>query len=436
MQRARLADVFAEFIGSAARLEDSYRTLQGEVSQLRAQLEERNAALQSSMAETERMRSALQRILDSLPCGVIVLGARAAAARQMLTASPGIGDLPIVKANPRHAPGAPIRLLNPEAKALLGISSNPAYCADIPGQAGESLRAAYERVAGDPIPGSATSASAGHPDEAEQEFSVETAAGKRCLAVRYRKLGREGEPDEAVLILRDVTSHKKLEEERESARNQIALAQMATILAHEIRNPLASMELFAGLVEEHDGEHSDWIFHIQAGIRTLTGIVNNVLSFNSLGTPHVTRVRLSTVLRDGIEFLRPMSRQAGVSVSLDDELGDLEIPADENAIQQLILNLASNAFRHTAPGGQFKVLATTRTQPSGMRAVVEFSDTGSGIHPDYIGRIFEPGFSASGHTPGLGLAVCKRIVEQHQGTISVTSRLREGTTFHLEFPAQ
>ena len=125
-----------------------------------------------------------------------------------------------------------------------------------------------------------------------------------------------------------------------------------------------------------------------------------------------------------------------MTLTLEDHLEGLEIAADDNAIQQVILNLATNAFRHTEPGGQLRVIARRESLPSGTCAVVEFADTGCGIRPEYVERIFEPGFSGSGHTPGLGLAVCKKIVEQHEGTISVTSRLQEGTTFRLEFPAQ
>jgi signal transduction histidine kinase len=67
-------------------------------------------------------------------------------------------------------------------------------------------------------------------------------------------------------------------------------------------------------------------------------------------------------------------------------------------------------------------------------AVVEFSDTGSGIRPEDLTHIFKVGFTTTGQTPGLGLAVCRRIVEQHKGTIDVRSKLGQGTTFRMEFP--
>ncbi len=436
---ALLADAFTEFIGSAARLEDSYRALQGEVAQLRAQLEDRNAALQSSMAETERMRSALQRILDSLPCGVIVLDhpseGKSCRPGPRLERTRTIASRRIL---PQRL--APIRLLNPEAVRLLGLSSTPADCNEIPGEAGESLRAAYQSIGGDSTPTSAIAAQATASVDAEQEFSIATGNGRRWLSIRHRQLDNPNNKDsvhgQAVLILRDITLHKKLEEEREAARNQIALAQMATILAHEIRNPLASMELFSDLIEEREGEQGEWISHLKAGIRTLAGIVNNVLCFNSPATPRVARLQLSAVLRSGLDFVQPIAKQSGVTVSLHENLGGLEIRADESALRQVIMNLACNAFRHTPAGGKLTVTASRQPNGSGARAVIEFSDTGSGIAPEYVERIFEPGFSVSGHTPGLGLAVCQKIVEQHAGSISVISRPREGTTFRLEFPAQ
>jgi two-component system sensor histidine kinase FlrB len=71
----------------------------------------------------------------------------------------------------------------------------------------------------------------------------------------------------------------------------------------------------------------------------------------------------------------------------------------------------------------------------GSIAVVEVRDTGCGISGDQLGRLFEAGFSGSGETPGLGLAVCKRLMKQHGGEIEVTSRVNEGSNFRLEFPA-
>jgi signal transduction histidine kinase len=80
------------------------------------------------------------------------------------------------------------------------------------------------------------------------------------------------------------------------------------------------------------------------------------------------------------------------------------------------------------------IVATVEAKQSGPIAVIEFSDTGSGIRPEDLPHIFKVGFTTTGQTPGLGLTVCQRIVEQHCGSINVRSQLGQGTTFRMEFP--
>ncbi|MGA7574754.1 MAG: ATP-binding protein, partial [Terriglobales bacterium] len=83
---------------------------------------------------------------------------------------------------------------------------------------------------------------------------------------------------------------------------------------------------------------------------------------------------------------------------------------------------------------QIDISAGIEVGEIGRSAVIEFADTGCGIEPKNLPHIFEMGFTTTGQTPGLGLAVCQRIVEQHRGTIKVQSRLGRGTTFRMEFP--
>jgi signal transduction histidine kinase len=99
------------------------------------------------------------------------------------------------------------------------------------------------------------------------------------------------------------------------------------------------------------------------------------------------------------------------------------------------LNIVVNAIRHTEAGGRVDVSTRRVTRDGANYAVVEIEDTGCGIPESVIAHIFEAGFSANGETPGLGLAVSKRLMAQHGGEIRVTSRIHEGSTFQLEFPA-
>ena len=395
-----LADAFSEFISASSLLEASYRDLQQEVAHLGSELAQRNAALTRSLAENDRMRAALQQIIDSMPCGVLVLDAAES-----------------------------IVMINPEGRRLLELGN--AHVRNLRELSAIS-RIDFESLAGKPA------------DRLDNEICIPSAARKRWLAIGNRKLscpsaeresGDRRTPLQSVWILRDITAHKQAERERESARNTMALAEMSTVLAHEIRNPLESMELFAGLIAEDPAQTSEWVSHLRAGIRMLSATVNNVLSIHNGANPHLASVNLTACARSGLEFVRPIAEQAGVTLLFVEGDDSLVIHGNENMIRQMILNLICNAIRHTPADGKIEVSTKGRSRQGAIHALLEIKDTGCGIPADRIDRIFEAGFSGTGDTPGLGLAVCKRLVNQHRGEIRVSSRVNRGSTFQLEFPA-
>ena len=394
-----LADAFSEFISASSLLEESYRDLQREVTHLGSELGKRNADLTRSLAENDRMRAALQQMLDSMPCGVLVL----------------TGDQRIA-------------MINPEGRNLLELGDAKIH----------SLRE-LSRISQVNF----ESLSRELNGQADSEICIETKTGIRWLAIGNRKLfspttdhaSTDQSPKlESIWILRDVSANKEAEQQREAARRTTVLAEISTILAHEIRNPLASLELFAGLIENDRGESSEWISHLKAGIRTLSGTVNNVLSLNGEVRPHQVRVPLAACVKSGVEFVHPIAEQAGVEISFFSADGRLSILGNEDALRQIVLNICCNAIRHTPAGGRIHVSTKTIERQEHAYAVVEIADSGCGIPEDAIGHIFDAGFSATGQTPGLGLAVCKRLMTQHGGEIGVVSKVNEGTIFQLEFP--
>ena len=395
-----LADAFSEFISASSLLEASYRDLQQEVRQLGVELAERNAALTRSLAENARMRAALQQVIDSMPCGVLVLDT-----------------------------AETIVMINPEGRRLLELGT--AQVMDLRALSAISL-IDFESLAASP------------EDHLDNELCISSPAGKRWLAIGNRKLSGASasqEPGNArpalksIWILRDITAGKQAEQEREAARSAMALAEVSTTLAHEIRNPLASMELFAGLIAEDPANTAQWVSHLRAGIRLLSGTVNNVLSIHGGGNPHLAPVHLTACVRSGVEFVRPIAEQAGVILSFVNGDESLAIQGNENLLRQIVLNLICNAIRHTPAGGAIEVSTQGLARRGARRALVEVNDTGCGIPEYLIERVFEAGFSANGDTPGLGLAVCRRLMNSHGGEIRVSSRVDCGTTFQLEFPA-
>ena len=394
-----LADAFTEFISASSLLEASYRDLQQEVSHLGLELAERNAALSSSLAENDRMRAALQQMIDSMPCGVLVLDTAEA-----------------------------IVMINPESRRLLGLGNG-------------SVRNLSDLAAISKV--DFESLMDGSADHFNAEVCISSAGGHRWLAIGNRKLtktsvgrgpGNERAALQSIWILSDITANKQAEQEREAARNALALAEVATILAHEIRNPLASMELFAGLIADDPQQSAQWVSNLRAGIRLLSGTVNNVLSLHCEGVSRLAPLDLIACIRCGVEFVQPIAQQAGVSLSFRAGVERLTIQGNDNGLRQIILNLVCNAIRHTPAGNQITVAAMRVPRSSRMRALVRVADTGCGIPEHMLGQLFDAGFSAQGNTPGLGLAVCKRLMHQHDGEIRVSSLLDHGTTFELEFP--
>ena len=294
-----LADAFSEFITASAQLEASYRELQGQVAHLSGELADRNAALTRSLQENDRMRVALQQIIDSMPCGVLVLdGAES------------------------------IVMINPEGSRLMGL--DPAGVSSL-----QDLSRASK------IDFEALAAAGDHHDT---ELCIPCAAGKRWLAIGRRDLNcaparqeNARAPLRSIWILRDITGNKLAEQERESARHATVLAEISTILAHEIRNPLASLELFAGLIAEERGANPQWIANLRAGIRTLSGTVNNVLSMNGEGQARLARLDLNACVKSGVEFVQPVADQACVALSFHPVDDELRINGNEDGIRQILL---------------------------------------------------------------------------------------------------
>lgn len=142
------------------------------------------------------------------------------------------------------------------------------------------------------------------------------------------------------------------------------------------------------------------------------------------------------MIGNAVRFIQPLANQAAVSLEWLDDHRQYQVLGNESALQQVVLNLISNAIRHTPAGGSVTVSLWTEpvTEKYERRAVVEFSDTGCGIRPDHIEHIFEPGFSGSGDTSGLGLAVCARIMKQHGGHICASNQTHCGARFMLSLP--
>jgi len=386
-----LARAFASFTEAAGSLERTYGQLQGQVAHLRQELEVTNRDLATSLEENHRIRERLRRIVEALPCGVLVVEA-----------------------------GSRISTLNPEAIRLAGGSFESAD--ELPLELRDAL--ARSRQTG---------------EEAELQLSHPSPV---WVAIRHAWLERNQTQATSVFILRDVSEAKKLECDRQHLQRQQALVEMSALLAHEIRNPLGSLELFAGLLAESSlaGESRRWIEHVQAGLRTLSATVNNVLHLHNTPQAELAPTDAGELLDWAYDFLLPLAKQACVEMQIVNGLHGVTIQADRHRLEQVLLNLALNAFRFMPGGGWLSIrgidYAAFDDSDSDASDGVEISvhDTGPGIAETDMDRIFDAGFSTRPGSSGLGLAVCRRILEQHAGSISVESHPGYGTEFRVRLP--
>jgi two-component system sensor histidine kinase FlrB len=391
-----LVEAFVSFTQVAGSLEKSYAQLQGEVGRLRGELARANSELTSSHEENARVRSFLARIVEGLPCGVIVL-----------------------------QEDDKLSMLNPEAQHLLAIDADW-------NENGDSTPPSMVRTL--------LSKAAPQEDSTPSECTLELPAGERTFATACTQIAEspDGRGRATILILRDITDEKRVAHEREAARRVQALAEISTLLAHEIRNPLGSLELFAGLISDATSQLPDarqWVDHLQAGLRGLSATVNNVLHFHSQPSAERVPTDLKLLLRQTIDFLRPLARQKNMQISLICRVEEVSIAADSHRLQQVFFNLALNAFRAMAAGGTLFIRVDWTAQGVGERLQIVFEDQGAGIESEHLSKIFEPGFTTKAGSPGLGLSLCKTVMEQHEGTISVQTVLGRRTSFTLLFPA-
>jgi len=379
-----LLQAFRSFARVAGSLEQSYGELQAEVERLRRELAEKDGDLAHSVAERRADRARLTRILEGLPCGVLVV----------------FDNGKVWKANPEAQ-----RLFQTgSSEALDSITALPL--------AFQQLLARVRDQGGEP------------------ELKLDPPSGATAwIAARHASIAE----NMSVFILRDVSEHKKLEETKAQRGRDQALAEMSAILAHEIRNPLGSLELFAGLLADSglDGERRQWVEHMQAGLRTLAATVNNVLHFHSLPRAQFSSVDAGELLDWVRNFCGPLARQSGVTLSLQNYLSGVSLPGNRHRLEQVLLNLVLNSIRAAAGGGWIEV--SGRLAKAGQLELA-VADNGPGISPACLPKIFAPGFSTRSGSPGLGLAVCRKIVEQHGGVIWAESSPQRGTRICLTLP--
>ena len=383
-ERDLLQEAFHTFDQAAHTLQRSYSTLTDRIEQMDAELSQSNAALRRQLQDNEAMRTHLSGILDSLTTGVLVL------------------DL-----------GGHVTRVNAAAVALLGRKVDALQ--------GQSALDILKDL---------------HLTVSEQPQRLES----RVLTIAQQSMQTSAEqPSGHLILIHDVTRMCQLEERLQRQQRLVAMGEMVGRIAHEIRNPLGSIELFASMLRRdlQDLPASlSYAEQISQAVHGLDRLLANLLIYTQPERSARGWQPVETLVLDALTLAAHAITKTPVDIRLD---LDPRIPAiwcNEGQFKQVVLNLLLNAIQAMSTGGILTLkLGHADDQSLGGPAIcLTIADNGPGIDPAHRSRIFDPFFTTKDEGTGLGLAIVHAIIEAHHGRIDVESRRGDGTTFTILLP--
>lgn len=285
------------------------------------------------------------------------------------------------------------------------------------------------------------------PNRAELRLkSTDTVIGYTLSLVR----DEAGVPVGAALFFKDLTHVEQLEE-RERLRDRLAaVGEMAAVVAHEIKNPLAGIEVLAGLLRRKVPDNADaqgLVGDIINEAKLANAIVQEVLDFVRPVRLQVDHTSVAEAIAAAVTMADGKARRGGVEVAVDVPATLPLVGADRHQLTQVFANLLTNAYE--ALGGEGQVALSARLAwtaadgallPDGHEpvptVVVDVADSGPGLPAGAAEKIFNPFFTTKPQGSGLGLAIVRKIVDAHDGRIDVVSAEGHGTRFRVTLPVK
>lgn len=246
--------------------------------------------------------------------------------------------------------------------------------------------------------------------------------------------GESGETSGMVITFQDLTDIRALEETSRRQDRMAAVGRLAASIAHEIRNPLAAMRGSIQMLRSEMDVNTEQAQLMEIILREsdrLNKIVADYLNYARPRPAELKNVDISALVADTFKLLRNSAELSSGHV-LEEDLPNRPaiVSGDPEQLKQVCWNIARNALKSMPDGGKFSV---SLAELDGNRLRLSFSDSGCGMMPEQVERLFEPFTSTTGGT-GLGLSIVYQIIRDHSGTINVRSRQGEGTTITIELP--
>ena len=369
---AELQHAFALFNQVSAELTQAYEALQARVASLTEELAIANGELRRQYQEKEALSERLSSLLDALPAGVVLLDA-----------------------------GARVSALNPAALAMFGAPAVGQHWGDVVRQFLEPTITVGEWLLGDARVSIA-------------ENSLPSGGGK-------------------ILLVHDVTSAHRMKTELERNQRLAAMGEMAASLAHQLRTPLAAALLYTsnlgqpGVPDEARAKFSD---KASGQLKRLERLIQDVLLFargESIGRDVIP---LGELLAEAAQTVEPLMREHGLQFAAVNPDFEAILVGSRKALFGAWINLLENAMQATPAGGKICLSACRQ----GDLIAVSVKDSGPGIPPDKLARVFEPFYTTKGQGTGLGLAIALGVARAHGGSLEAFSPPGEGAEFVMTLP--
>ena len=404
-----LSQAFQTFNEATQQLQDSYDDLKERVKLLDLELAKKNQELEKNLTEKEEVKNYLNNILESLTTGVIVIDKQGSITTFNKTAGLITG-------------------LTPES--CLGKPLKDLFHDDL----FENMVSRLAKTGGSPL-------------SVDREISTATGSRIHIQASASPVLDPDDAQIGSLLIVKDMTRIRHLEIEAQRNQRLRAMGEMAAGIAHEIRNPLGSIELFASLLKkdvEADEEKFKLVEHIRSGVKNMDRIISTLLLYAKSPRPSQqkcdTHQMLDTLLTGSSDIVIPDN----IKILRNFEENDAWVNGDQELLKQVFGNLIRNAVQAMPQGGKLTLTTRKVSAPSNLSEVnndhrqfitITVSDTGPGIPPDHLVKIFNPFFSTKDKGTGLGLSISHNIIKAHQGTIDAESEKGEPTLFIVKLPS-
>jgi signal transduction histidine kinase len=265
------------------------------------------------------------------------------------------------------------------------------------------------------------------------------------FSYRVPEMKRQDEMGELTELFNEMTVKlgrtRELEAQLYNAEKAVVVSRLASAIAHEIRNPLNYINLtldhlqtsFAPEDPQKQEKFASLTKQLKSEVARINDRITEFLNYSRPPKLHPEPINLEALARDALRIFEVQTTETGVEASVTTSGRVPEIVADPDSLHSALTNLIINGLQAMdGSGGRIEVALSGEN--NGRRARIDVTDSGRGIAPEDIAKVFEPYYSTKETGTGLGLAIVKKAIEDHHGTVTVRSKTGEGTTFTITLP--